>query len=130
LESAGWLSRDRQMVLLPSFWGTAVTRPKSSSASGPDSYPFLPIETEHWLAIVRSMQLSPQQARIVELLLRGMCLKQIAEAMSIGQPTVRTYLDRVFDRTGTHGRMEMALHVLGISHQIDRGKGVSKTDDT
>ena len=107
-----------------------MTRPKNSSAVNSQSCPLLPIEAEHWLAIVRSMQLSPQQARIVELLLRGMCLKQIAETMSIGQPTVRTYLDRVFDRTGTHGRMELALHVLGISHQIDRGKGVSKTDDT
>ena len=119
-------------VLGPALFlqGAAVTRPKNSSADDSQSCPLLPIETEHWLAIVRSMQLSPQQARIVELVLRGMCLKQIAEAMSIGQPTVRTYLDRVFDRTGTRGRMELALHVLGISHQIDRGKGVSKTDDT
>ena len=119
-------------VLGPALFlqGAAVTRSKNSHSTGTEAFPLLPIETAHWLAIVHAMQLSPQQARIVELLLRGMCLKQIAEAMGIGQPTVRTYLDRIFARTGTHGRMELAMHVLGISHGIDRGKGVSKTDDT
>jgi DNA-binding NarL/FixJ family response regulator len=69
------------------------------------------------------MQLSPQQAKLVELLLRGMCDKQIAVAMDISEPTIRTYLDRIWSRTRTRGRMELAMRVLAVSHEVERAGG-------
>ena len=41
----------------------------------------------------------PQQVRLLEHVLRGHADKQIARAMRVGVPTVRTYLSRVYDRT-------------------------------
>jgi DNA-binding NarL/FixJ family response regulator len=83
-----------------------------------ENFPSLPLDDDHWQAIVASMQLSPQQARIVELVLRGMGDRQIAAAMEIGEPTIRTYLQRIFRRTNARGRMELAMRVLAVSHQV------------
>jgi DNA-binding NarL/FixJ family response regulator len=91
---------------------------KTTPANPPDDFPPLPVSRDHWGAIVEAVGLSPQQAKIVELVLRGMCDKQIAAALGIAEPTIRTYLSRVFARTGTRGRMELALHVLDVSHQV------------
>ena len=41
----------------------------------------MPIAHELWARIVASLELSPQQARVVEMLLRGMQDKQIAAAL-------------------------------------------------
>ena len=97
-----------------------MTRPTTIVADHLDTFPPLPLGNDHWLAIVRAMQLSPQQAKIVELVLRGLCDKQIATAMGISEPTIRTYLQRISARTQTRGRMALAMRVLAVSHQVDR----------
>ncbi len=43
--------------------------------------------------------------------------------MEISEPTIRTYLQRISARTRTHGRMELAMRVLAVSHQVDREPG-------
>jgi DNA-binding NarL/FixJ family response regulator len=78
----------------------------------------LPLEPEHWQAIFRKMQLSSRQASLVELLLRGMGDKQIAARMGVREPTIRTYLNRIWKRTRTRGRMELAMRVLAVSHLV------------
>ncbi len=83
-----------------------------------ESLPSLPVDAEHWSLIVDAMELSPQQARIVEFILRGACRKQIAKAMKIKEPTIKTYLDRIFARTGTRDCMQLAMHVLAVSHEV------------
>ena len=85
-----------------------------------ETFPPLPLDDGHWRAIVHAMQLSPQQAKIVELVLRGLCDKQIAVAMGISEPTIRTYLQRISERTQTRGRMALAMRVLAVSHQVNR----------
>jgi DNA-binding NarL/FixJ family response regulator len=95
-----------------------MTRSTKIVADCPEAFPPLPLDDGHWRAIVQAMQLSPQQAKIVELVLRGLCDKQIAAAMGIGEPTIRTYLQRISARTCTHGRMGLAMRVLAVSHQV------------
>lgn len=80
--------------------------------------PPLPLSESHWKAIVSAIGLSPQQAKITELLIRGMCDKEIAASMSISEPTLRTYLSRISARTRTRGRMELAMRVLAVSHEV------------
>jgi len=88
-----------------------------------ETFPPLPLDDGHWQAVVQAMQLSPQQAKIVELVLRGKCDKQIAIAMKLSEPTLRTYLQRISARTQTRGRMELAMRVLAVSHQVDHEPG-------
>lgn len=90
-----------------------------------ESLPPLPLDGDHWQAIFKAMRLSPQQARIVELILRSAGHKQIAAAMRIAEPTLKTYLQRIFARTGTRGPMQLAMHALAVSHEV-RGNGKSR----
>jgi DNA-binding CsgD family transcriptional regulator len=94
-----------------------------------ESLPLLPLTADHWEAICEAMQLSPQQARVVELVLRSAPQKQIAAVMGISEPTLKTYLDRIASRTGTRGRMQLAMHVLGVSHEVRAAGGVVQKND-
>ena len=44
--------------------------------------------------------------------------KQIARIMGLAIPTIRTYLQRIGVRMGTCGRMQLAMRVLEVSHQV------------
>jgi DNA-binding NarL/FixJ family response regulator len=65
------------------------------------------------------MGLSRQQARVVELMLRCASQKQIAAALDITEPTLKTYMQRIFVRTGTNSRMDLAMHVFALSHRVN-----------
>jgi DNA-binding CsgD family transcriptional regulator len=81
--------------------------------------PKLPVPRQRWQAIVDEWHLPPQEARIVELILRNYCDKQIAVTMGLKVPTVRTYLRRAFDRFGVDGRLELVLKVFAASYEIN-----------
>lgn len=80
--------------------------------------PELPIDPDLWRAVACQMELSPQHAHVVELILRGLSDKQITEAMGIHQSTLRTYLERIAARTGATGRVGILRMVLAVSHRV------------
>ncbi len=94
------------------------TRPPRDADRGIEALPPLPLDAAHWQAVCEAMQLSSQQAKVVELVLRSASRKQIAATLGITEPTLKTYLDRVASRTGTRGPMQLAMRVLAISHQV------------
>ena len=67
--------------------------------------------------------LSPQQARVVALILAGKQDKQIARDMGVGVPTVRTYLTRIFQRTGTSDRVELVVRVFACAAKLRQAEG-------
>lgn len=77
----------------------------------------LPCDRKLWLNIAGELALSPQQRRIVELLLRGFQDKQIAEELQLTVPTVRTYLKRIFDRVGVPDRVGLLLHIFAMAQE-------------
>lgn len=97
---------------------------KASLAAIKKSAPPLPIDNFHWQAIVEALELSSQQAKVAELVLRGMSDKQVAAELGISGPTLRTYLSRISARTRTRGKMELAMHILGVSHRLRDDKGL------
>lgn len=52
------------------------------------------------------------------MILRGLCYKQIASAMQLGPPTIRTYFSRIEAKLGIKGQMALAMHVLNLSHRV------------
>ena len=80
-------------------------------------FPELPLPAEQWQQLAESLQLPPQQIRIVELILRNHCDKQIAAALGLKVPTVRTHLHRIFQRVGVGGRLELVLRLFTLSHR-------------
>jgi DNA-binding NarL/FixJ family response regulator len=92
------------------FWGLVVANLKID----------LPLPADKWQQIMVSLQLPPQQIRIVELILRNCCDKQIATSLGVKVPTVRTYLHRIFERMGVGDRLELVLRIFAMSHQMAR----------
>jgi DNA-binding NarL/FixJ family response regulator len=81
--------------------------------------PSLPLPTDKLASIVAKLDLSPQQARVVELILRNCCDKEIAAAMQLKVSTVRTYLSRLFARLGVENRVALVLKIFLESHAVD-----------
>jgi DNA-binding NarL/FixJ family response regulator len=78
--------------------------------------PDLPLPPDKWRHLVERLQLPPQQIRIVELILRNCCDKQIAAELRLKVPTVRTYLQRTYVRLGVGDRVELILRLFAMSH--------------
>lgn len=84
-----------------------------------------PFDAATWVGIVDTLGLAPQQARIVERILCGLCDKQIALDLGIGVPTVRTYLTRVFRHLDVDDRVQLILRVFAEARS---GGDVSRQD--
>jgi len=78
----------------------------------------LPLDPQTWLAVAAHLELSPQQTRIVELLLCGRRDKQIAHELQLSVPTVRTYLGRIFLKLNVQDRVELILRVFSLTQSI------------
>lgn len=75
----------------------------------------LALNTETWSRITTSLQLSPQQTRVVSLILEGRGDKQIAAHMGISVATVRTQITRVFQRNQLESRVALVLRIFAIA---------------
>lgn len=86
------------------------------SAAGTDPVYVLPafLSADAWQHIVAELQLSPQQARIVALILQGKQDKEIAAELNLNRYTIRTYLRRVFDRAELEDRMALVLRIFAL----------------
>jgi DNA-binding CsgD family transcriptional regulator len=83
----------------------------------PPTLPPLPLSAGQWNRIAKQLELSPQQKRIAELILRHQSDKQIAKVMQIGVPTVRTYVSRMFAKVGVSDREELILNVFRMASE-------------
>jgi DNA-binding NarL/FixJ family response regulator len=81
--------------------------------------PPLPLSSNHWECVVAAIGLSPQQARVAELMLRDLTDKEIAAVLGISQSTLETHQERISLRTATRGRMQLAMRVLEESLRVN-----------
>lgn len=98
-----------------------ANRPHKNLLSVPISAdpPFpLPLDAKLWHRVATALGLSRQHTRAVELLLRGLCNKQIADEMSIAESTLETYFNRIGVSTGARGRTAIFYLVLRLSHEL------------
>lgn len=93
--------------------------PRRPSKTPPEDNGFLPLPLDGhvWDQVAEEMQLSRQHRRIVELLLCGAKCKQLAPALGIAEPTVQTYLKRIYQRHGVAGHTELLLHIMRLSQR-------------
>jgi DNA-binding NarL/FixJ family response regulator len=90
--------------------------------------PPLPLPLDKWASLLSALQLPLRQQRIVELILRNQCDKQIADMMGLKVPTVRTYKTRIFHRLDVSDRVELILFLFALSHDItpENGRAVGR----
>ncbi|MFN3323356.1 MAG: LuxR C-terminal-related transcriptional regulator [Bryobacteraceae bacterium] len=55
-------------------------------------------------------RLTPREREIIALVCRGMKNREIGEALSITQGTVKVHLMHIFEKTGVKDRFELAIH--------------------
>jgi len=77
----------------------------------------MPLEPDHWLAIVKAMRLSPREADVAALKVRGAQVKEIAALLGIEVTTVRCFQDRICAKTGIR-RHEFHAYILRVSHEV------------
>jgi DNA-binding NarL/FixJ family response regulator len=72
---------------------------------------------QDWTRLKEEPDLPPRQAEILRYVFDGMSDKQIARAIGISFGTVRAHLSRLFDKFGSHDRVELirrCVHLLWI----------------
>jgi DNA-binding NarL/FixJ family response regulator len=82
----------------------------------PKPLPPLPLGDEQWENLAGSLGLPRRQRQVVELILRGLQDKEIAEQLRLSVPTIRTYIGRLFLRLGVEGRLQLVLKLFAASH--------------
>ena len=70
--------------------------------------------------IAVELKLSPTHRKIVELILRNRCDKQIESDTGISHSTLRTHLARIFQRHQVQDRLDLILLLVALSHNIRR----------
>ncbi|RIK63123.1 MAG: hypothetical protein DCC65_16350 [Planctomycetota bacterium] len=73
------------------------------------------LEPDVWSEVAATLDLTPQQSKVVTLILRGYCDKQIAAQLGLSYSTVRTHLGRLFQRIGAQDRSELILAIFAIA---------------
>ena len=95
-------------------------RESNNGAMALASLPALPLTAGHWQSIFAAMRLSPKQATVVDLTLRDLSDNRIAEIMGIHKSTVNMHRERIYARTGARTKMQIAMHVLVVSHELTK----------
>ncbi|WP_240760929.1 helix-turn-helix transcriptional regulator [Mycolicibacterium sp. CR10] len=73
-------------------------------------------EPQPALALLRRLyHLTEAEAQVALRLMHGEDLKRVAEELSISHTTVRTHLQHVFDKTGTHRQAQLVRLLLVLS---------------
>ncbi len=91
-----------------------MANPPTPLACDRDALAF-PMDSATWQRVADKLGFSPQQTRIVELILCNRQDKEIAAELSLTIPTVRTYLSRAFVRTGVSDRLGLVLRVFSMA---------------
>lgn len=93
--------------------------PADSSGNADASLPALPLDADHWQAVVEALKLSPRQAEIAALMIRGAQLKEIAAVLGIEVCTIRSQQERIYRKAGIQSH-EFFAYILAASHRVGR----------
>ncbi|MGD1275910.1 MAG: LuxR C-terminal-related transcriptional regulator [Tepidisphaeraceae bacterium] len=90
--------------------GVSMKRGRNSTKNKPAPVPS--ILSGQWAVLVRALNLSARQAKIVDLILQGKKDKEIAKELGLSKYTIRTYLNRIFSRLEVTDRLGLVVKVF------------------
>jgi DNA-binding NarL/FixJ family response regulator len=79
-----------------------------------------PIDDWLWKRLIKQLGLPPQQARLVRLILMRYQDSEIAQEMNLAGSTVRTYITRIFQNTGTRDRIDLVITLFTMALETQR----------
>jgi DNA-binding NarL/FixJ family response regulator len=65
-------------------------------------------KTASKIQVPSSVELTPTETRVVQLLAQGLGNRQIAEGMNVSQRTIESHVSNMLGKTGLHNRTELA----------------------
>ncbi len=74
-----------------------------------------PLTDMEWERARSRLQLTDQQARVAELVLRAACDKKIAYELKLRVSTVRTHLHRIYGKVGVRDRAELIIRMINVA---------------
>lgn len=77
-----------------------------------------PMSSATWNEIVKLWKFPPRHADVVELVLQDQPDNTIARELGISVATVRTYLNRVFQKSGVQKRLSLTLLIFADAQRI------------
>lgn len=84
---------------------------------------------QQWESLEARLSLPPRQCQVIRHLFHGHSDKQIAEAIGVALPTVRSHLRRVYTRFNVQDRTELVLHIVReFIHMNDLSNNVISCD--
>lgn len=72
--------------------------------------------------LVAALSLTPTEARVVRHVMMGRKVRSIADAMSLTEQTVRTYLKRIYAKLEVSGQCELIAKVSGLAVPFASGR--------
>lgn len=80
--------------------------------------PALPMDAGLWTAVAGQLKLGPQQARIAEMVLRGLADKEMAAELGISKPTLRGYVARLHRRVEVADRLRLVVRLFQVAMEL------------
>jgi len=77
-------------------------------------------------AAAGSVELSPREQEVLELLARGYLYKEITTSLNVSMGTVNTYIRRIYEKLHVRSRSEAIAKYAHISFAEPRGSGASR----
>ena len=68
-----------------------------------------------WQSIASQLKLSKQQVRVVELILINKEDAEIATILKLKVPTIRTYLNRIYEKATASNRLDLVLKIFSMA---------------
>lgn len=62
-------------------------------------------------AVAEYYRLTPVESRVTRELVKGLNVQEVAQTLQLKEPTVRTYLKQIFQKTGKHRQAEL-MHLM------------------
>ena len=100
----------RQSIMAPFAASVAIF------AQDPARVPIMPGE-----AFARLYNLTAAELRVLLALAQGLAAREAADMLGVGEPTVRTHVQRMFSKTGTSRQAELLQLLQGCAPPVDAG---------
>lgn len=77
------------------------------------------LTAESWVCATNRLKLSPREADVAALILNGLAVPSIAQQLRIQPETVRTYVKRLYHKSGARNKLGLVRQVIAAGADMD-----------
>ncbi len=111
----------------PDSLSALQTMPEHQSDSSPSRTTSSQLFSEpEWTRLLDYLSISGRQAEVLGLLIDGACDKQIAQELGISLPTIRTYLNRLYQRFDVSNRTSLVVEIFRQFRALEKPSSCSR----